>query len=67
MIDKKGSSHSQTSKIGNEMQILQAFNAEWSKNHRAVSHGSSSILTLLQHFIRQYPIDETITAWGGRY
>ena len=52
MIDKKGSSHSQTSKTGNEMQILQAFNAEWSKDHCARSHGSSSILILRSCFIR---------------
>ena len=45
MIDKKGSSHSQTSKTGNEMQNLPAFNAEWSKNHHAVSHSCSSIVT----------------------
>ena len=52
MIDKIGSSLSQTSTTGNEMQILQVLNAEWSKNHRAMSHGSSSILILLPCFIR---------------
>ena len=63
MVEKLGSSHSQSSRTGNEMQILQVFMGVWSKNQRATSHDSSSIQILLSRFIRKHPVDETITAW----